>query len=115
LHTRPVWLLFTIGSVLLPGCVVYETPVGYVRAYPATYDRAWSAAVGALQDAGVQIISADSATGIARGTKDGVDVAVSVVRQADGTTRVQFDAKLSERDPGLAQRFSDAYERRMGR
>jgi hypothetical protein len=46
----------------------------------------------------------------------GTDVTVSVIRQADGRTRVQFDMKgTPQRDPGLANRFNDAYERRMGR
>ena len=100
----------------MPGCVVYETPSGYyVNTYPATFDRAWDASLGALQDVGVQVLSADRASGVARGSKGPVDVTVSVLRQADGTTRVQFDAKGSQNDPGLAQRFSSAYDRRMGR
>ena len=102
--------------VAVPGCVVYETPSGYyVNTYPSTFDRAWDAALGALNDVGVRVTSADRGAGIARGTKDGVDVNVSVMRQADGTTRVQFDARASQNDPGLAQRFSSAYDRRMGR
>ena len=113
---RHALLLVAAIVVALPGCVVYDTPSGYyVNTYPATFDRAWDAAVGALQDAGVRVTSADRASGIARGTKDGADVTVSVLRQADGTTRVQFDAKASQNDPGLAQRFSIAYDRRMGR
>ncbi len=100
-------------AIALPtGCVVYE-PAYYSS--PATYDRAWSAALGALQDTGVQITSSDSASGVIRGTKDGVAVSVSVLRQADGRTQVRFDAKGSERDPGLAERMSQAYDRRMGR
>jgi hypothetical protein len=103
-----------LGSALPAGCVVYE-PVPASYGSPSTYDRAWNAALGALQDVGVQVTSADAATGAVRGTRNGIDVAVSVVRQADGRTRVQFDAKGSEREPGLADRFSEAYERRMGR
>ena len=100
----------------LPGCVVYDTPSGYyVNTYPATYDRAWDAALGALSDVGVQVASADRGSGVARGSKGPVDVTVSVLRQADGTTRVQFDAKGSQNDPTLAQQFSSAYDRRMGR
>lgn len=105
-------LVLVLAGLLATGCVVYE-PAYYPS--PSTYDRAWSAALGALQDAGVQITSSDSATGIIRGAKDGVPVSVSVVRQADGRTRVQFDAQGTERVPGLADRFSQAYERRMGR
>ena len=48
--------------------------------------------------------------------KDGIDATVSVVRQADRSVRVQFDTRGAiERDPGLSNRFSQAYERRMGR
>ena len=114
--SRIARVLFSLvlGSVLATACVVYEPYPGY---HPAsTFDRAWSAAHGALQDAGVQITGSDQGTGVIRGNKDGIDVSVAVVRQADGSTRVQFDAKGSaERDPGLANRFSNAYDRRMGR
>ena len=113
---RLAWLLLVLGSALTAGCVAYEAPPGYYSyTYPATYDRAGGAALGALQDAGVQVTSVDQGSGIARGTRNGVDVTVTVVRQPDGKTRVQFDAKSSDRDPGLPQRFSEAYERRMGR
>ena len=104
---------FILGSVLLAGCVVYQ-PVTVPG--PANFDRAWSAAVGGAQDAGVQVTSSDPSTGIIRGTKDGIDVTVVVARQADGSVRVQFDAKgPTQRDPGLSNRFSQAYDRRMGR
>jgi hypothetical protein len=103
-----------LASALATGCVVYEPYPGYYTS-GSQFDRAWNAALGALQDAGVRVTSADTATGQIRGVKDGIDVAVSVVRQADASTRVQFDAKGSERDPGLSNRFSEAYERRMGR
>lgn len=99
----------------LSGCVYYEP----VPAYPSTvsnFDRAWSAALGAVQDAGIQVTSSDPASGLIRGSKDGIDATVSVVRQADRSVRVQFDARgATERDPGLGNRFSQAYDRRMGR
>jgi hypothetical protein len=102
---------------LQAGCVVYEPVPAYPTApAPASFDRAWSAALGGAQDAGVQVTSSDPATGLIRGTKDGIDVTVVVARQADGSVRVQFDAKgPTQRDPGLSNRFSQAYERRMGR
>lgn len=113
---RYVAVLLAATLASLPGCVVYDTPSGYyVNTYPSTFDRAWDAALGAMQDVGVRVTSADRGAGLARGDKDGADVTVSVQRQADGTTRVQFDAKASQNDPGLAQRFSSAYDRRMGR
>jgi hypothetical protein len=101
--------------LLLTGCVVYE-PVAVPSPAPSSFDRAWNAALGGVQDAGVQIGSAEPATGLIRGTKDGIDVIVAVARQPDGAVRVQFDAKgPTERDPGLSKRFSQAYDRRMGR
>ncbi|MCC6608965.1 MAG: hypothetical protein IT515_04715 [Burkholderiales bacterium] len=104
-----------VGSALQAGCVVYE-PVPVYSGAPSKFDRAWSAAVGGAQDAGVQVASADPATGLIRGSKDGIDVTVAVARQADGSVRVQFDAKgPTQRDPGLSNRFSQAYDRRMGR
>ena len=101
-----------LGSALPSGCVVYE-PVATYYPSPPTYDRAWNAALGALQDAGVAVTSANRATGVIRGAKDGADVTVTVLRQADGRTRVQIDA--SRGDPGLTERISQAYERHMGR
>src|SRR4051794_38376650 len=102
-------------SVLASGCVVYEPLPGYYYGSAPTFDRAWNASLGAMEDSGIAITSSDMASGMIRGSRAGVDVSVSVVRQADGRTRVQFDAQNSQRDPTLANRFSEAYERRMGR
>jgi hypothetical protein len=110
---RTLCIIVILGAAGLAGCVVYEpAPV----ASPSKFDRAWNAALGAVQDAGVQISSAEPSTGVIRGTKDGIDVNTLVVRQADGGARVQFETKgPTQNDPGLSNRFSQAYERRMGR
>jgi hypothetical protein len=103
-----------LACLLASGCVVYEPVPAYYS--QSTYDRAWNAALGAMQDAGVQMTSAEPSTGSIRGTKDGMDVSAFVVRQADARIRVQFDVKgPAGRDPGLAARLSENYERRMGR
>jgi hypothetical protein len=109
-----IWILtLALQGALLSSCVVYEP---YPPAAPSNFDRAWNAALAGVQDAGVQVSSADPSTGMIRGTEDGIDVTVVVARQADGSVRVQFDAKgATQRDPGLSQRFSQAYDRRMGR
>ena len=104
--------------VLLAGCAEPEpAPPPPKPVYvPPVFDRAWNAALGGVQDAGVQLKSADRATGIIRGTKDGIDVTVVVARQADGSVRVQFNSTgPTEKDPGLPDRFSKAYDKRMGR
>jgi len=80
----------------------------------STADRAFDAARGALDDVGVQVTTSDRVSGQIRGTRNGIPVAVSIVRLPDGRTRVQFDAKGTKaRDPELPGRFLDAYERRM--
>ena len=107
-------LISLVTSLALASCVVYEPVPAYSG--PSNFDRAWNAALGGAQDAGVQVTSAEPSTGLIRGTKDGMDVAIVVARQADGSVRVQFDSKgAGQRDPGLADRFSRAYDRRMGR
>ena len=112
--SRAHWAILTLilGSTTLAGCVYAPYPGYYYGG--SSFDRAWNAALGGAQDAGVRIASADPATGLIRGTADGGDVLVTVARQADGSVRVQFDAKgPAERD--LADRFSRAYDRHMGR
>ena len=111
--SRTLFIIACCLSVLHFGaCVVYEPVPGYSPG-PSNFDRAWQAAINGAQDAGVQVTSAESSTGLIRGTKDGSDVSIVVARQADGSVRVQFDSK--SKDAGLADRFSRAYERRMGR
>ena len=102
-----------VTACMTAACVAYE-PAPYYGS--SNYDRAWNAALGGVQDAGVTVTQAEPANGFIRGTRNGIDVTVSVVRQADGSVRVQFNSKgNTQNDPQLADRFSQAYERRMGR
>ena len=106
-------LVLALSCSSLPGCVVYEPYPGYY-AGGTNFDAAWNAALGAVQDAGMQVQSSDPSTGVIRGASNAGDAVVTVARQADGSVRVQFDAKgPAQRD--LADRFSRAYDRRMGR
>lgn len=108
-----------LTALALSGCVVYEpvpsmTPVQTTR--PASFDRSWSAAQQAAQDVGIQITTADRNTGLILGRKNSAEVAINLMPQADGSIRIKFDVKnLSPQDQGLAERYSHAYERRMGR
>lgn len=114
--SRLFYIVFVSCVICAPlaGCVVYEPYPGYYVA--PNFERAWSAALGGAQDAGVQVTSADRDSGLIRGAKDGIDVVVAVARQADGSVRVKFDATgPTQNDPGLGQRFSRAYDQRMGR
>lgn len=108
--------LLLVLALGLGGCVYYEPVPAYTVATPPNFDRVWNATLGAMQDAGMQISSADPASRLIRGSKDGIEATATVVRQPDQSLRVQFDTRGAvERDPGLSNRFSQAYDRRMGR
>lgn len=110
-----VILASCLFAASLAGCVVYEPYPGYYSGV-SNFDRAWSAALGGAQDAGVHVTSSDPVSGLIRGGKDGIDVVVTVARQPNGSVVVQFDAKgPTQNDPGLSDRFSRAYDARMGR
>jgi hypothetical protein len=107
----PARIALIVAICLCTACVAYPTtPV------PSKYERAWNAALGGVQDAGVTIMHAEPNSGLIRGSKSGIDVTVSVARMPDGSVKVQFDSKgETKNDPQLPERFSQAYERRMGR
>ena len=100
------------GSLALAACVVYE-PAPYQA--PSTYDRAWAAAIGAMQDQGVAINEQDRAAGVLRGTRAAAGVTAVVRTRPDGRVQVEFNATGTSSDPGLVDRISDSYNRRMGR
>jgi hypothetical protein len=104
-------------AVLVAGCTYYEVAPGvYATSSPTSFDRSWSATVGAFEDQGVRITAQDRGTGQVRGTRDGIDVLANVRTQADGSVRVEFNTSgATARDPGLIDRISRAYDRLMGR
>jgi hypothetical protein len=111
-------LALAFAGGFLAGCVVYQTGPGVYSPYPpaASFDRSWTAVVGALGDQGVRITSEDRTAGVVRGTRDGIDVVANVRTQADGSVRVEFNTSgATARDPGLIDRISRAYDYRMGR
>lgn len=110
-------LAFVVAVALCAGCV-YAPPPGH----PVTvskapdFERSWDAALGAAEDAGVEIKLADRATGRITGTKGGLAVTIELQPQADRSLKVSFSAPgAQETDPTLKQRWLDAYNRRMGR
>ena len=117
---RAAALATAVGAVLLAGCAVYpDGTVVYsdgsvVPAGTSAYDRAFSAASGALSDQGLRITVQDRASGQVVGTRGNTVVTASVRPQPDGTTRVEFKTS-GDADPGLAQRVVAAYNARMGR
>jgi hypothetical protein len=102
----------TFGAILaVSACTYYGYPAGTV---PASYDRSFSAAADAMRDQGVVINVQDQARGTVTGQRDGSNVTANVRQQPDGSVRVEFNASDS-RDPGLLERISRSYDRRMGR
>ncbi len=100
------------GSLALAACVVYEPAP--IQA-PSTYDRAWAAAIGAMQDQGVTINEQDRASGVLRGSRGAAGVTAVVSTRQDGRVQVEFNATGTSSDPGLVDRISESYNRRMGR
>ena len=109
----PIAVIIVSGWVLA-GCTTYETPPPPPP--PSPFDRAWNAALGAAQDEGVRVTSADRVSGVIRGYRDQQEVTINLQTQADGNVRVELGARGPKgSDPGLAGRISRAYDRRMGR
>ncbi len=114
-------LLICIAAlcVALPLTGCYPEPYPYTAVTinsPTQFDRSWSAALGAAADAGVQVTSADRATGIITGDKAGAAVTIKLQSQADGRLSVAFDApNAHDTNPSLKDRWLAAYQRRMGR
>ncbi|CAB3789522.1 hypothetical protein [Pararobbsia alpina] len=100
--------------VALSACTYYTAPAGTVVMTPASYDRSFAAAAGAMRDEGLAITVQDPANGTVVGNFDRSIVTASVRQQTDGSVRVQFDSS-DGRDPTLLQRISRSYDRRMGR
>ena len=97
------------------GCASYwEEPQPVL--VPSKYERSFDAALAAASDVGVQIQSADRAAGQILGTKAGAQVIIALLRQPDGSVRLEFSAPGStETNPKLGESWLSAYQRRMGR
>jgi hypothetical protein len=109
-------LLISAFVSLLPltGCPYYPPPVATVVMTPASFDRSFAAAAGAMHDEGLMITVQDPGSGTVVGRQDSSTVTASVRRQADGSVLVQFDS-ADARDPALLRRISSRYDRLMGR
>jgi len=119
---RTLVLAIAATSALLAGCYYGPYPY-YPYGYrpttvmsPASFDKSWDAALGAAADAGVLIQRADKEAGRITGTKAGVAVTIDVRPQQDKSLQVIFTAPdATETNPTLGERWSAAYNRRMGR
>ena len=102
-------------AATLSGCVAYY-PTTMPAPGPSTFDRSFDAAQNAAADSGVSVTSADRASGRIVGSKAGAAVTINLLRQGDGSVRIEFSAPAStQSNPTLAEQLNLAYERRMGR
>ena len=112
---RAVLFACLVVATTMAGCTYYQT-VPVAPSGPSTFDRAWSAALGAADDVGVSVSTADRTSGTIYGTIQGENVTIRVLTQADGRVRVEINVKgQSGSDAVVAERISSAYDRRMGR
>lgn len=111
-------IVFVIAITTLSACV-YQAPAPGTYATTSTvskFDRSWSAAKGAFADQSIRLTSEDRGAGLIQGTRNGINVTGSVRQQADGRVKVQFDTSgATAQDPGLIERITRSYNRRMGR
>ena len=111
--------LLLLFAIALPFASCFYSPPPEVPQTVTTspsFDRSWDAALGAANDVDVKVTSADRAAGRITGNKAGAEVTIDVLRQADGKLRVSFKQRGSqEQNPTLDERWTSAYERRMGR
>lgn len=115
--TRIEWLLAAAASIVigLSGCAYYvPAPTTVVPGAPASFDRSFDAAAGAIRDQGLTISAEDRSAGRVVGKLGTGTVTAQVRQQADGSVRVQFDA-TGMQDPTVIDRVSRGYDRRMGR
>jgi hypothetical protein len=103
-----------VSLLLLAGCPYYPPPGATVVMTPASFERSFAAAAGAMHDEGLTITVQDAGSGTIVGGLDGSTVTATVRRQADGSVVVQFNSR-DARDPALLERISSRYDRLMGR
>jgi hypothetical protein len=116
--SRLLFLALVAACVPIAGCVVSPYPYGYPTTVstPASFDRSWDAALGAASDVGVDVTRADRASGRISGSKAGAAVTIDVRPQPDNSLQVIFNAPgATESNPSLNERWTAAYNRRMGR
>ncbi|HTT11140.1 MAG TPA: hypothetical protein VMG60_09645 [Burkholderiaceae bacterium] len=116
--TRTLLAAASSAVLALSACAYYAVPAPatypVTTTTPASFDRSFSAATEALRDQGLTISAQDRANGVVVGSSGNTMVTATVRQQADGSVRVQFDAKGAS-DPTLIDRVSRSYDARMGR
>ncbi|HZI82927.1 MAG TPA: hypothetical protein VFF44_03385 [Casimicrobiaceae bacterium] len=116
MNRKPWWSVTVAAVMAVSGCVVYEPVVVSPQStVQQRFDRAWTAASGAMYDQGVAITVQDRAAGVIRGERGGITITATLQAMADGSVQVKFNQSgASSSDPGLINRISESYDRRMG-
>lgn len=114
--TRATARALAIALLAIVPAACYVTPYPYGYTVPANYDRSYDAVMGAMADNGLSIILDDRGAGRAVGRRGGMDVNGAVLRQGDGSVRVEFTTSgATAQDPQLIDRVTRSYNARMGR
>ena len=103
-----------VALIVLSACAYYPVPAGTVVMTPASYDRSFAAAAGAMLDEGLTLTVQDPANGSVVGQLGNSTVTANVRQQTDGSVQVRFHTSDAQ-DPTLLDRISRSYDRRMGR
>ena len=107
--------LMVVSAILLSSCYAY-VPVSSQPTMQQRFDRSSSAATGAMSDQGLTSTSQDRGAGVIQGQRGPITITSTLTSLADGSVQVKMTATGDQRaDPGLVQRISDSYDRRMGR
>jgi hypothetical protein len=115
MNGRLRWVSMIAAAFTLAACVVYEPVVVPGSTVQQRYDRAWSAALGAMYDQGVSVTVQDRNAGVIRGERGGMTITAALQAMADGSVQVKFNSSGPKNaDPDLIHRVSDSYDRRMG-
>jgi hypothetical protein len=69
-----------------------------------------------MYDQGLTITTQDRSAGVIRGERGGIAITATVETLPDGRTQVKFNSSgAAGTDPGLIDRVTESYNRRMGR
>jgi len=108
--------LVIVAALSSLGACVYYEPVPVGPTVQQRFDRSWSAAGGAMSDQGLAITAQDRGAGVIRGERGGIAITATLITMPDGSIQVKLESSgATNTDPGLVQRVSESYERRMGR
>ena len=117
MNVRKYFLLLFAAAFSLGGCVAYvpATVVAPQQTPAQRFDQSWSAALGAMSDQGLTITSQDYGGGVITGSRGDATIIATLQTLPDGSVQVKFASRGRANDPGLIDRVSSGFDRRLGR